>query len=60
MFNFLNESINVEGHGLAVGALVNMFSTDVVDATASKAAPLGNENRTYLWRFHEPLVIRVH
>ena len=60
MFNFLNGSINVEGHGLAVGALVNMFSPDVVDATASKAAPLGNENWTYLWRFHERLVARVH
>ena len=59
MFRFLNRSINVEGHGLAIGALVNMFCTDVIDATASKAAPLGNENWTYLRRFHEDLVVRM-
>jgi hypothetical protein len=45
-------SINVESHGFAIFALVNVFGTNVVGAAASETTPLGNENRVQLWRFH--------
>ena len=60
MFRFLNRSINVEGHGLAIGALVNMFCTDVINAATTEAAPLGIENRHELRRFHEAVGVRLH
>lgn len=59
MFNFLNRSIDVEGHGFAVGALVNVFRTNVVEATAPQAASLGDKNRAYLGRFHGAGVVRM-
>ena len=60
MFKFLNRSIDVEGHGLTVGALVNMFRTNVIEATASEAASLGDKNRAYLGRFHGAVGVRMH
>ena len=60
MFEFLNRSIDVEGHGFAVGTLVNVFSTNVIDATAPEAASLGDKNRAYLRRFHEAVGVRMH
>lgn len=59
MFKFLNRSIDVEGHGFAVGTLVNVFRTNVIDATAPEAASLGDKNRAYLRRFHGAVVVRV-
>ena len=59
MFDFLNRSINVEGHGFAVGALVNVFRTNVIEATASEAASLGDKNRVYLRRFHGAVGVRM-
>ena len=56
----MNRSIDVEGHGFTVGALVNVFRTDVIDATASEAASLGDKNRAYLRRFHEAVGVRMH
>ena len=59
MFEFLNRSIDVEGHGFAVGTLVNVFGTNVIDATAPEAASLGDKNRAYLRRFHGAAVVRM-
>lgn len=60
MFKFLNRSINVEGHGLAIGALLNVTRPTAVDAATTEAAPLGIENRHKLRRFHGGRVVRMH
>ena len=60
MFEFLNRSIDVEGHGFTVGALVNVTRPTVVNAATTEAAPLGIENRHELRRFHEAVGVRLH
>ena len=60
IFKFLNRSIDVEGHGFTVGALVNVFRTNVIDAAASEAASLGDKNRAYLRRLHGAVGVRMH